>query len=115
MDRTINTYIIRYLFFDRTKDSAWVHSMLDQSIPEAVSFANSYGQNIDAVAHMVNYFCLDIIIINILKTDRPKTEFWNSANVEAARDLAKKHNLTIMHLTHQSHHGKVMILVNIFY
>lgn len=47
-------------------------------------------------------------MINIpFKTDRPKTEFWNSSNVELARDLAQKLNLWWTHITGQAHHNKV--------
>ena len=42
-----------------------------------------------------------------LQTDRPKTEFWNSGNVELSRDLAAEFGITVVHMTHQSHHGKV--------
>ena len=38
----------------RTKDSAWVYSCLDQSIPNALEFADSYGQKIEKVIHIVS-------------------------------------------------------------
>ena len=40
----------------RTKDSAWVYSCLHQSLPEALSFAENFGQPIKVVTHVVSEF-----------------------------------------------------------
>ena len=61
------------------------------------------------VTHVV---CFDIhyfayYIFQYLKTDRPRTEFWNSGNIEVSRDLAAEPGVTWVHMTNQANHGKV--------
>ena len=46
-------FITKLLDLIRVKDSAWVFSCLDQSLPAALNFAEGYGQNIEAVVHVV--------------------------------------------------------------
>ena len=45
-----------------------------------------------------------------LQTDRPKTEFWNSGNVELSRDLAAEFGITAVQITYQSCYGKVDLI-----
>ena len=44
-----------------------------------------------------------------MQTDRPHTEFWNSGNVEVARDLSAQFAVNWIHMTSQAHHGKVRV------
>ena len=107
---------VKYVFFSqfiytscitfRTKDSAWVYSCLRQSLPDALSFCE---QPVKMVTHVV---CFDIhyftyYIFQYIKTDRPRTEFWNSGNIEVSQDLAAELGVTWVHMTNQAHHGKV--------
>ena len=43
----------------RTKDSAWVYGALDHSVPEALAFAEEYGQQIRFYIHKVQVICLN--------------------------------------------------------
>ena len=42
------------IIYFRTKDSAWVYASLDQSIPDAMMFAEKNGQKIDTIVHAVS-------------------------------------------------------------
>ena len=53
---------LEYKDIIRTKDSAWVYACLDQSLPDALTFAEKHGQKIDMKVHMVrnNYIIASI-------------------------------------------------------
>ena len=67
----------------------WVKVAMDATLPALKTFAST---EIKFLAE---------------KTDRPRNEYWNSANVEARREIAMRENIVICHFSSQARHGKV--------
>ena len=96
------------IIFIRTKDSHWVGASLEHSVPEAIDFATQYGHDIKMVAEKVYHIRKKSIPSDTkYQTDRPKTEYWNSGNIELRRLLCCQYGLWWVHFTGQSHHNKV--------
>ena len=83
---------------------------MDQTLPAVLKLSEDHDEKIQNAVHAVSNLLFLFHLNQVFKlfqTDGPHSEFWNSANVEVARDLASKYQITWTHMTSQSHHGKV--------
>ena len=77
-------------------------------LENAMRVAATLGVSVKWIFHKVtifkNVFCYEYFS----KSDRPTSQYWNTGMVAGHRDLAKKYNIPITHVTEQASHNKVI-------